>query len=102
MTGAYRSASVVSASAASAADGSAAAARTMQPVSARRTLRLLTRSHHCVFPRGLPEPFRAEFRLSLERVEVDVDQSEPVAVAVDPLEVVLGAPEEVAVHGHAL
>src|SRR5262245_8702641 len=85
MAGAYRSASVVSASAASAADGSAAAAaKRMQPLSARRTLRLFTHSHHCVFPRGLAEPFCAEFRRPLERLEVDVDQSEPVAVAVDP------------------
>ena len=50
-------------------------------------------------PRGTT---RAELRGPLERLEVDVDQPEPVAEAVHPLEVVLGAPEEVPVHGHAL
>src|SRR5215212_183907 len=50
----------------------------------------------------LPEPLRAELGLALEGVEVDVDQAEAVAVAVDPLQVVLGAPGEVAGHRHAL
>jgi hypothetical protein len=40
---------------------------------------------------GLPEPFGAEFRDSLLGIEVDVDDPEPIAVPVDPLEVVLRA-----------
>jgi hypothetical protein len=50
----------------------------------------------------LSEPLGAELRNALLGLEVDVDQPEPVAEAIDPLEVVLRAPEEVAVHRHAL
>src|SRR5262249_50041499 len=50
-----------------------------------------------VAPGCFTEPVGAELRSPLERVEVDVDEPEPVAVAVDPLEVGLRAPGEVAV-----
>jgi hypothetical protein len=52
-------------------------------------------SYHGVLAGCLPEPLGAELGLALKGVEVDVDQAEPVAEAVHPLEVVLGAPQEV-------
>src|SRR5262249_23632838 len=67
----------------------------------RNTLRTAV-SHHRVHPRRLSEPLCAELRRPLECLEVDVDQPETVAVAVDPLEVVLGAPVEVAVDRHTV
>src|SRR5262245_30268241 len=45
---------------------------------------------------------RAELRRSLLRLEVHVDQSEAVAVAINPFKVVLYAPEEVPAHWDAL
>src|SRR5215471_11228776 len=59
-------------------------------------------SNHGVSPRGLAEPLRAQLWRPLQRLEVDVDQPEPVGEAVHPFEVVLRAPVEVPVHGHAL
>src|SRR5262249_19085261 len=59
------------------------------------------RLHHRVLPRCLPEPLGAELRRPLQRLEVDVDQPEPVAEAVHPLEVVLRTPVKVPVHGNA-
>ena len=53
-------------------------------------------------PRGLAKPFSAQLGDPVERVEVDVDQPEAVARTVDPLEVLLGAPQKVPVHGDAL
>src|SRR5215831_8534720 len=57
--------------------------------------------HHCVLPGRFPEPLSAQLRDSLQRVEVDVDQPEPVAETVNPLEIVLRTPEKVPVHRHA-
>ena len=51
-------------------------------------------SYHGVLAGRLLEPLGAELRLALQAVEVDVDQPEPVAKAVYPLDVVLGAPQE--------
>jgi hypothetical protein len=51
---------------------------------------------------GLTEPLGAELRDPLQRVEVDIDQPEPAAIAFDTLEVVFGAPEEVPVHRYAV
>src|SRR5262249_32679589 len=59
-------------------------------------------SPHRVLPPRLAEPLCAELRRPLRRLEVDVDQPEPVAEAVHPFEVVLRAPVEVPVHGHSL
>lgn len=42
------------------------------------------------------------FGIRSKRVEVDIDQPEPAAVAVDLLEVVLGAREEVPVHRYTV
>src|SRR5262245_15926401 len=50
---------------------------------------------------GVLEPLRTQLGDALLRLEVHVDQAEAVAVAVDPLEIVLGAPVEVAVYRHA-
>ena len=49
-----------------------------------------------VAARDLGEPARAVLRRALERLEVDVDQPEALAVAVAPLEVVHQRPHEVA------
>lgn len=49
-----------------------------------------------------PLPLGADLRDPPLRPDVHVDQAGPVSVAVDPLEVVLRAPVEVAVHRHAL
>jgi hypothetical protein len=51
-------------------------------------------SYHGVLAGRLLEPLGAELRLALQGVEVDVDQPEPVAKAVYPLDVVLDAPQE--------
>jgi hypothetical protein len=51
---------------------------------------------------SLTAPLGAELRDPLQRVEVDIDQPEPAAVAVDPLDVVLGALEEIPVHRYAV
>src|SRR4051794_15692522 len=51
---------------------------------------------------GLFEPRGAQLGRPLERLEVDVHQSEAVAEAGRPLEVVLRTPMEVAVDRHAL
>jgi len=55
-----------------------------------------TRSLTC----GGPEPFGAELRDPFQGVEVDIDQPELGAEAIDPLEVVPGAPQEVPGHRH--
>ena len=57
---------------------------------------------HRILSRCLAKPLGAELRRPLERFEVEVDQSEAVAEAGVPLEVVLRAPVEVSVHRHAL
>jgi hypothetical protein len=53
----------------------------------RRTFTVSLSSYHGVLAGRLPEPLGAELRLALQGVEVDVDQPEPVAKAVCPLEV---------------
>src|SRR5262249_38208671 len=58
--------------------------------------------HHRVAARRFTEPLRAQLRCTLLRLEIHVDQSEAVAVAVDPLEVVLGTPQEVPAHWHTV
>src|SRR5829696_2021220 len=59
-------------------------------------------SDHRVLPCRLAEPFCAELRNPLLGLEIDVDEPEPVAEAVHPLEVVLGDPEEVTIHRNAV
>src|SRR5262245_47021368 len=58
--------------------------------------------HHSVLPCRLAKPIRAELGRTLLRLEVHVHQAEPIAVAVDPLEIVHRAPLKVALHGHAV
>src|SRR5262249_60570305 len=55
-------------------------------------------SDDCILSGSCSEPLGAELRDPLLGLEVHVDQPEPIAVAVDPLEVVLGAPVELAVY----
>src|SRR5690606_2672791 len=64
-------------------------AATRAPTRGARPPRPVPRSHDGVAACGLAEPLGAELRRPLERVEVHVDQAEPVAEAVPPLEVVL-------------
>src|SRR5262245_46832767 len=45
-----------------------------------------------------PKPLRAQLRYALLRLEVHVDQSEAVAVTINPFEVVLCTPQEVSMH----
>src|SRR5262245_24099006 len=75
---------------------------TSKPVRSRKTSDVSGSLDHRVHARRLPEPVCAELRLALERLEVDVDQPEAVAVTVHPLEVVLRAPVKVPVHRYAL
>src|SRR5262252_11096908 len=57
---------------------------------------------HRVAPRRLAEPRGAQLGCPLQRLEVHVDQPEAVAVAINPFEVVLCAPEEVSIHRDAI
>jgi len=57
---------------------------------------------HRILPRGFPEPLRAQLRDPLQRVEIHIHDPEPVAEAISPLQIVLGAPQEVVVHRHAV
>src|SRR5262245_8461167 len=57
---------------------------------------------HRVPPRGLTEERRAQLRHAFLRLEVNIDQPEAVAVAINPFEVVLCAPVEVPIHRYAV
>ena len=56
--------------------------------------------HHGVARSRISEPLGAELRDPLLSLEVDVNQPEPIAVAIPPFEIVLRAPEEVTIHRH--
>src|SRR5262245_53910390 len=58
--------------------------------------------HDCVAPRRFTEPLRAQLRRPFLRLEVDIDDPEAVAVAVNPFEIVLGAPEKVPTHRYSV
>src|SRR5262245_58236576 len=68
----------------------------------RESYRVTLRLNHGVAPGRLTEPLGAELRCPLLRREVDIDEPEAVAVAVEPFEVVLRAPEEIPVDRYAL
>src|SRR5215831_18940828 len=73
-----------------------------KPNSSRIRGELALSSHDRVAPCRLTEPFRTELRDPLLSLEVDINQSEAVAEAIGPLEVVLCAPEEVTIHRYAV
>src|SRR5262249_48635378 len=58
--------------------------------------------YHCVAPRRFAKPLRAQLRRALLRLEVDIHEAETVAEAINPFEVVLRAPVEVAIHRNAV
>src|SRR5215471_8180678 len=64
--------------------------------------RALGASDDRVARHGLAEPSGTTFRRALLRLEVHMDEPEPIAEAVDPFEVVHQAPVEIALYRHSV
>src|SRR3981081_2003056 len=58
--------------------------------------------HHRIPRNRFAEIGRAEFWCPLLRLEVDIDQAEPVRKTIAPFKIVRQAPVKVALDGHAL
>src|SRR5215471_13106077 len=67
-----------------------------------RSVARLLHLHNSIPTCRLAEPLRAKLGRPLLRLEVHVNDAEAIAVAVDPFEVVLCAPEEVPIHRYAV
>src|SRR5262245_28255949 len=58
--------------------------------------------YDCIAARCFAKERRAQLGRPLQRLEVHIDQPEAIAVAINPFEVVLCAPEEVPIHRYAV